>query len=104
MFDAQLQQGDEALPVGNGIVVSHLDVSLKSLGQIDKGGSRTCMKSSLVQDHRIEEVRIISRIGAPGGRARPLSCQGSNDVARICRLCQASHLLLVSQPTGAPSS
>src|SRR5258707_1969028 len=103
MFDAQLQQGDEALPVGNGIVVSHLDVSLKSLGQIDKGGSRTCMKSSLVQDHRIEEVRIISCIGAPGGRGRPLSCQGFNDGGRIGRLVKASRLFRVAQPTGEPS-
>src|SRR5581483_10907648 len=31
MLNAQLQQGDEALPVGNRAIMAHLDISLKAL-------------------------------------------------------------------------
>ena len=103
MFDAQLQQGDEAFPIGDGITVTHFDVGLKALCQIDKGGGRTGMQSCLVEDHRIYEVRVISHIGAPGGRGRTLTRQGFDDVARVGRLGQAGHLLLVAQHTREPS-
>ncbi len=53
MFDAQLQQGDEAFPIGDGITVTHFDVGLKALCQIDKGGGRTGMQSGLVEEHRV---------------------------------------------------
>jgi hypothetical protein len=61
------------------------------------------MKPGLVPDHRIEEDRIFSRIGALGGHGRPLSRQGFDDVARIACLDQAGHLLLIAQNAGEPS-
>ncbi len=73
MFDPQLQQRDEALPLGNRVTMTHLDISLKALGQVDKGGGRTGMQASLVQDHRIKKVRVISLVSALGGHRRPLS-------------------------------
>src|SRR6266536_4517559 len=99
MFSPQLQQGKKALAVSNGLTTAYLDVGPKALGQVHKGGGRTCMQSGLVEDHRIEKVCVISHIGALGSLSRPLPGQGLDDVARIGRPGQASYLLLVAQHT-----
>src|SRR5581483_2831073 len=61
------------------------------------------MQTRFIEDDRIEEVRVISRVSAAGRHSRALTSQSFDNVAGITRLGESSYLFLVAQHTGQPT-